>query len=188
MWYAFCVLFWVSTAMQLETDGSKEYSAPIFRNQKQVEIVISCAGFFARFSLLNPEDGGEIFRPKRRDSLFTTRRSRIRSFNIKKIKKQYRSRYSGWLRDARPKDQSLNPGRVNIFASTYIRDRLWGTPNLLPDGIRGALSPGVKRQGREASHSLPTSAEVKNTWIYAPIPPRLSTGTDLPFKSDSRCE
>jgi hypothetical protein len=33
------------------------------------------------------------------------------------------------------------------------------------------LSPGVKRPGREADHSLPTSAEVKKIWIYTSIPP-----------------
>jgi hypothetical protein len=32
-----------------------------------------------------------------------------------------------------------------------------------------ALSPGVKRPGREADHS-PTRAEVKNTWMYTFIP------------------
>jgi hypothetical protein len=32
--------------------------------------------------------------------------------------------------------------------------------------VPGALSPGVKRQGREADHSPPTSAEVKKMWIY----------------------
>jgi hypothetical protein len=32
--------------------------------------------------------------------------------------------------------------------------------------ILGALSAGVKRPGREADHSLPFSAEVKNTWVY----------------------
>jgi hypothetical protein len=34
-----------------------------------------------------------------------------------------------------------------------------------------ALSPRVKRQGREADHSLPTSAEVKKMWIYTSTPP-----------------
>jgi hypothetical protein len=29
-----------------------------------------------------------------------------------------------------------------------------------------ALSPGVKRPGHEADHSLPTSVEVKKTWVY----------------------
>jgi hypothetical protein len=35
----------------------------------------------------------------------------------------------------------------------------------------GALSPGVKRQGREADHSPPTIAEVKKIWLYTSIPP-----------------
>jgi hypothetical protein len=37
--------------------------------------------------------------------------------------------------------------------------------------VPGALSPGVKRPGREADHSPPTSAEVKKTWIYTSSPP-----------------
>jgi hypothetical protein len=34
--------------------------------------------------------------------------------------------------------------------------------------------PGVERPGPEADHSPPTSAEVKNTWIYTSIPPYVS--------------
>jgi hypothetical protein len=34
-----------------------------------------------------------------------------------------------------------------------------------------ALSRGVKRPGREADHSPPSSAEVKNAWSYTSIPP-----------------
>jgi hypothetical protein len=33
--------------------------------------------------------------------------------------------------------------------------------------VPGALSPGVKRPGREADHSPPTSAEVKKMWMYS---------------------
>jgi hypothetical protein len=33
-----------------------------------------------------------------------------------------------------------------------------------------ALSPGAKQPGREADHSPPTSAEVKNMWIYTSTP------------------
>jgi hypothetical protein len=44
-----------------------------------------------------------------------------------------------------------------------------GPSSLLPNGYRGALSPGVKRPGREADNSPPTSAEVKNTWIYTHV-------------------
>jgi hypothetical protein len=36
--------------------------------------------------------------------------------------------------------------------------------------IPGALSLGLKRPGREADHSLPSSAEVKNSWSYASTP------------------
>jgi hypothetical protein len=35
----------------------------------------------------------------------------------------------------------------------------------------GALFPDIKRLGREADYSPPTSAEVKKIWIYTSIPP-----------------
>jgi hypothetical protein len=37
--------------------------------------------------------------------------------------------------------------------------------------ILGAISLELKRPRREADHSPPTSAEAKNTWIYASTPP-----------------
>jgi hypothetical protein len=37
--------------------------------------------------------------------------------------------------------------------------------------VSGALSLGVKRLGREAEHSPPSSAEVKNAWSYTSTPP-----------------
>jgi hypothetical protein len=37
--------------------------------------------------------------------------------------------------------------------------------------VPGALFLVVRRAGREADHSPPTSAEVKNMWIYASAPP-----------------
>jgi hypothetical protein len=37
--------------------------------------------------------------------------------------------------------------------------------------IPKALSSGSKRPGHEVDHSLPSSAEVKNAWIYTLIPP-----------------
>jgi hypothetical protein len=36
--------------------------------------------------------------------------------------------------------------------------------------VPGALSPGVKRQRREADDSPPTSAEVKTMWTYTSTP------------------
>jgi hypothetical protein len=54
--------------------------------------------------------------------------------------------------------------------------------------VAGALSLGLKRLGREANHSLLSSAEIKNGGAIPPLPIRLhgivfnslSTGT-LPF-------
>jgi hypothetical protein len=37
--------------------------------------------------------------------------------------------------------------------------------------VVGTLSLGVKRQGREADHSPPSSIEVKKMWIYTSTPP-----------------
>jgi hypothetical protein len=51
-------------------------------------------------------------------------------------------------------------------------DRLRNLPASFPMSTEeGAVSLGVERPGREADHSPPTSAEVKNSWGYTSIPP-----------------
>jgi hypothetical protein len=49
--------------------------------------------------------------------------------------------------------------------------------------IQAALSLGIKRPGRQADHSPPSSAEIKNAWSYTSVPPyvlmALCTGTSL---------
>jgi hypothetical protein len=42
-------------------------------------------------------------------------------------------------------------------------------PAFYPRSI-GALSPGVKRPGREADHTPPFSAKVKKTWVNTSTP------------------
>jgi hypothetical protein len=42
--------------------------------------------------------------------------------------------------------------------------------HLTSNGCRGLFLPGVKRAGRDAHRSSPTSAEVKETWIYTSTP------------------
>jgi hypothetical protein len=37
--------------------------------------------------------------------------------------------------------------------------------------VLAALSPEVKRLGREADHSSPANAEIKKMWIYKSTPP-----------------
>jgi hypothetical protein len=61
--------------------------------------------------------------------------------------------------------RSSSPGRVKKFLfSTSSRPALRPTqPNI--QWVPGALSPGGKWRGREADHSPPTSAEVKETVV-----------------------
>jgi hypothetical protein len=66
---------------------------------------------------------------------------------------------------------SLSPYRVkNVQFSISSRPALGSTQPPVK-WVLGALSRGVKRQGCEADHSPPTSAEVKKMWIYTSIPP-----------------
>jgi hypothetical protein len=50
------------------------------------------------------------------------------------------------------------------FSSLRLSDRSWGPP-CLSNGTGGSFS------GSKADHSSPTSAEVKNKWIYTTTPP-----------------
>jgi hypothetical protein len=65
---------------------------------------------------------------------------------------------------------SLSPSRVkNFLFSTSSRPALGPTQPLI-QWVLGVLSLGVKRQGCEADHSPPSSAEVKKMWIYTSTP------------------
>jgi hypothetical protein len=67
--------------------------------------------------------------------------------------------------------RSSSPVSVkNFLFSTSFRSALGPTQPPIK-WVPGALFPGVKRPGREADQSLPTSAEVKKMWIYTSTPP-----------------
>jgi hypothetical protein len=66
------------------------------------------------------------------------------------------------------------PFGSGIFNFPYPPDRLWGPTQPPIQILPRVLSPGVMQQGLESDHSpplVPTSAEVKQTWIYTSIPP-----------------
>jgi hypothetical protein len=68
------------------------------------------------------------------------------------------SKYSDWLRAGRPRGRSSSPGRVkNFLFSTSSKPALESTQPRV-QWVQEAISPGVKRPGREDDHSPPTSA------------------------------
>jgi hypothetical protein len=64
-----------------------------------------------------------------------------------------------------------SPAGLKNFQFTMLsRSALRSTQSPI-QWVLGALSPGVKRPGREADHSPPASAEVKKMWVYTSTPP-----------------
>jgi hypothetical protein len=56
--------------------------------------------------------------------------------------------------------------RIGFFVYATASRLALGPTQPPSQSVRGALSLEVKRPGREADHSSPSSAEVKNTWSY----------------------
>jgi hypothetical protein len=59
-------------------------------------------------------------------------------------------------------------GKIFLFSAASRPDL--GPTQLPIQWVPGALSPGLKQPGREADHSHPSSAEVKNDAIIYPLP------------------
>jgi hypothetical protein len=54
-----------------------------------------------------------------------------------------------------------SPAEAKDFSSILCR-QLWGPPSLLSNAYRGSIPGKKERPGRDADHSPPSSAEVKN--------------------------
>jgi hypothetical protein len=61
---------------------------------------------------------------------------------------------------------SSSPSRIKKFSLLHIVQTGSGVHSTSYKMDTGGSFPGVKRQGLEADHSPPTSAEVKKMWIY----------------------
>jgi hypothetical protein len=73
---------------------------------------------------------------------------------------------------------TLFPKTLSLCSSLKVRDQvshLYSTTGkitfFLSYSILLLISLGVKRPGREADHSSPSSAEFKNAWSYTSTPP-----------------
>jgi hypothetical protein len=64
----------------------------------------------------------------------------------------------------------LSPGRGNIFLLSTSSRPVLGPIQTPIQRVPGALSPGVKRQRRDADYSPPFSIEVKNVGAIPPLP------------------
>jgi hypothetical protein len=60
--------------------------------------------------------------------------------------------------------------KQNIFLYSTAPTAVPGLTQPPIQWVSGIIFLQVKRLGREADHSPPTSAEVKKMWIYTPIP------------------
>jgi hypothetical protein len=85
------------------------------------------------------------------------------------------SRYSDGLLAGQPGFYSCQGQEIFPY-STASRPALGPNQSLLSDGYRGLFFHGLNRPGREADHSPPSSAEVKNVGA---VPPHLHTTTSL---------
>jgi hypothetical protein len=68
---------------------------------------------------------------------------------------------------------------LGIFLFTTVSRTALGPTQPLILWVPAALPLGVKRPGREADYSPPSSAEVKNTWNYTSSPPMRLYGVVL---------
>jgi hypothetical protein len=67
--------------------------------------------------------------------------------------------------------RSSSPGGGKNFHFSVSSRRALGPTQPPILWVPGALSPGVKRNVREADHSPPNSAEVKETWVCTSTAP-----------------
>jgi hypothetical protein len=68
-------------------------------------------------------------------------------------------------------DRSSSSGRVKNFLFSMSSTPALGFTQPPIQWGTGVSFPGVKRPGREADHSLPSSAQVKKLWTYTSTPP-----------------
>jgi hypothetical protein len=77
-----------------------------------------------------------------------------------------RSLDSDWLRAGRPRGRSSIPGKVKKFLFSTSSISALGSTQPPIEWVPGGSFPGVKRPGREADHSPPSSAEITPAYAF----------------------
>jgi hypothetical protein len=77
---------------------------------------------------------------------------------------------TGYGLDGRMMEVRFSTALGNFLFDT-VSTAVLGPTQLPIHWVLKALSLGVKKPGRDADHSPPSSAEVKNAWNYTSIPP-----------------
>jgi hypothetical protein len=80
------------------------------------------------------------------------------------------SQYSNWLGVGLPRVRSSSPGRGKIFFISTSSRPVLEPIHLSIQWVPVVLSLGVKRRRRDADHSPPSSADIKNTFTYTSTP------------------
>jgi hypothetical protein len=74
------------------------------------------------------------------------------------------------LRVGRPRSWGSIRGRGKTFSFSITSGPALGSTLPPTRRVPTAVSPGIKWQGREADHSLPSSAKLKNDGAIPPLP------------------
>jgi hypothetical protein len=74
------------------------------------------------------------------------------------------------LRARWPRVRSSSTGKDKNFLFSTLSRPVLGSAQPPIQRVPGALSPGVKRPGRESDYSPPTSADIRKMWIYTSPP------------------
>jgi hypothetical protein len=94
------------------------------------------------------------------------------TFAVSYINIQEPGYLSGIALDYEPDDREFETREgLGIFLFTTVSRPVLGSTQPPIQWVLGALSLGAKRPGREADHTPPSSAEVKNAWSYTSTPP-----------------
>jgi hypothetical protein len=89
----------------------------------------------------------------------------VSGFQVPDFSSRYRNKATCWTTGVR---FPVGAGKWFFFLFAIASRPVQGPSKLFTQWVLVDLSSGVKRPGREANHSAPSSVKVKNVWSYTP--------------------